>query len=262
MARCFISYSWDSNEHRDWVRQLGCDLVDNGVDVLLDQWDVVPGDDLAAYMETSIRESDCVLLICTLAFARKANEGHGGVGYEKTIVTGELFQSTSAGKFVPILRAGEPSELPSYLRSRRFLDFRIDESYGVALEELLRHIHRTPLYERPKIGKVPNFASPTAFPSKGLPKHSIIKPFCTYCGAQAGSATKCPGRSFHTFVGGSGTEYCTYCGTQPGSATKCPGRSFHTFVKGSGREYCTYCGAQTGSATKCPGRSFHTFIAG
>src|SRR5712692_1160770 len=98
MTRCFLSYSWDSEEHRAWVRRLASDLVENGVEVLLDQWDVAPGDDLTAYMESSIRESDCVLLICTPSFPRKANEGHGGVGYEKTIVTGELFHSALAGK--------------------------------------------------------------------------------------------------------------------------------------------------------------------
>lgn len=102
---CFISYSWDSQEHKDWVRSLAIELQSNGVITRLDQWDTHPGMDLAKYMETCIRESDFVLLVCTPNFAQKANAGKGGVGYEKTIVTGEIFQEVaSEKKFVPLLR--------------------------------------------------------------------------------------------------------------------------------------------------------------
>jgi len=33
----FISYSWDSPGHRDWVRSLADRLMDNGIKVMLDQ---------------------------------------------------------------------------------------------------------------------------------------------------------------------------------------------------------------------------------
>jgi len=36
----FISYSWDSLEHRQWVAQLATSLRQNGVEVILDQWHV------------------------------------------------------------------------------------------------------------------------------------------------------------------------------------------------------------------------------
>ena len=52
--------------------------------------------DLTKYVETSIRESDFVLLICTPPFALKANTSQGGVGYEKGIVTGEIFQGVAS----------------------------------------------------------------------------------------------------------------------------------------------------------------------
>jgi hypothetical protein len=90
-AKCFISYSWDPDPHKDWVRGLAEQLEKNGVETLLDQWDVRLGADLPLYMETSVREADFALLVCTPAFAQKANAGRGGVGYEKSIVTGEIF---------------------------------------------------------------------------------------------------------------------------------------------------------------------------
>jgi hypothetical protein len=109
----------------------------------LDQWDLFPGSDMLSFMETCVRESDYVVLVCTPAFAVKANKGVGGVGYEKTIVSGELFYANSRpGKFVPVLRLGEPSQaLPSYLSSKMFVDFRNDVNFAASCEELLRHFH-------------------------------------------------------------------------------------------------------------------------
>ncbi|QDK35541.1 MULTISPECIES: toll/interleukin-1 receptor domain-containing protein [Sphingomonadaceae] len=46
--RLFISYSHDDQAHKDWVLMLATRLVANGVDVLLDQWDMRLGSDLSA----------------------------------------------------------------------------------------------------------------------------------------------------------------------------------------------------------------------
>lgn len=158
--KCFISYSWDSDNHKKWVRNLATHLSENGVLVYLDQWDVRPGLDLPQYMETAVRNSDHVLLICTPAFGAKANTGKGGVGYEKSVVTGEIFTQTAhSTKFVPVLRAGQQNEsLPSYLKSKVFVDFRSNERAGDSLEELLRHIYKEPIFKRPSLGKRPEFS--------------------------------------------------------------------------------------------------------
>jgi hypothetical protein len=39
MPRVFISYSWDSDEHKDRVRALATHLRKNGIDARLDQWE-------------------------------------------------------------------------------------------------------------------------------------------------------------------------------------------------------------------------------
>ncbi len=155
---CFISYSWDDQKHKDWVLQLATGLQLAGVHVFLDQWDVHLGMDLVQYMETSIRDSDYVLLVCTPLFADKANTRKGGVGYEQMVVTGEIFQGSSGKKFVPVLRRGEPHEaLPSFLRSRGFLDFRHGTDFKDSLDRLLRHLHASQAATRPPLGPVPAF---------------------------------------------------------------------------------------------------------
>jgi hypothetical protein len=158
---CFISYSWDAPEHQAWVLKLATSLRSAGVDVLLDQWDVHPGTDLTVFMEQSISNSQYVLLVCTPAFAQKANLRKGGVGYEQSVVTGEIFQekSLSEKKFVPILRSGDAvSSLPAFLKSRVFVDFRSDARFNESLEELLRYIHAAPRVPKPSLGSIPSFS--------------------------------------------------------------------------------------------------------
>ena len=36
----FISYSWDDEFHKGWVRELADKLIENGIDVYLDQYDL------------------------------------------------------------------------------------------------------------------------------------------------------------------------------------------------------------------------------
>jgi formylglycine-generating enzyme required for sulfatase activity len=110
-------------------------------------------------MAKSVKESALVLLVCTPNFAQKADAGGGGVGYETAIVTGEIFTDEAReNKFVPLLREGSAKEsLPSYLKSRLFVDFRENASFENRIEELLRHFFGEPLYPTPDIGPRPQF---------------------------------------------------------------------------------------------------------
>ncbi len=87
--RVFVSYSHDSEVHKDWVLKLATDLRRNGVDASLDRWDVSPGGDISGFMERGLRGADRVVVVCSEKYVKKANAGEGGVGYEKMIVTAE-----------------------------------------------------------------------------------------------------------------------------------------------------------------------------
>jgi hypothetical protein len=77
--KVFISYSHETQQHKDWVRSLASALRANGIDAVLDQWDLSAGQDIAAFMAGGIRTADRVLLICTDAYLSKAEAGTGGV---------------------------------------------------------------------------------------------------------------------------------------------------------------------------------------
>ncbi len=85
--RVFISYSHDSATHKSWVLDFATTLRNRGVDAILDQWDLKPGDDLPHFMETELAKCDYVIIVCSETYVKKANAGEGGVGYEKMIVT-------------------------------------------------------------------------------------------------------------------------------------------------------------------------------
>jgi hypothetical protein len=152
----FISYSHDSDEHSDWVLKLAERLRQSGVDVVLDQWDVGPGDDLPKFMERGVSEADRVLMICTEAYVRKADEGKGGVGYEAMIVTGELVRDLGTNKFIPIVRQGGGAVVvPKSVSTRLYVNFSAGQDQGKAFETLVREIHETPKVRKPALGTNP-----------------------------------------------------------------------------------------------------------
>jgi TIR domain len=171
VPRAFISYSWDSEEHKLWVRDLAIRLRKDGVDVMLDQWGVSPGDQLPEFMEHSLREHDFILIICTPQYKRKSDERIGGVGYEGHIMTAELFTTRNNRKFVPILRHANWEEAaPSWLRGKYYIDLSRTDRYEAGYQDLLITLHGQRL-QAPPIGKPPKVNKPVqhAVPARSLP---------------------------------------------------------------------------------------------
>ena len=146
----FISYSWESAAHKEWVRNFAARLVGDGVKVTLDQWHAVPGDQLPGFMEREIRINKYILIICTPHYKKRANNRGSGVGYEGDIMTGEVFGSKSRQKqrkFIPILRAGKwDQSAPSWLRGNYRIQLDGDPYPEDQYHDLLATLHD----ERPK----------------------------------------------------------------------------------------------------------------
>jgi hypothetical protein len=151
----FLSYAQESEMHKSWVRRLAEDLVKNGVNTFLDQWDLHFGDDIGKFMERSIKEARYIVLVCTPDYGKGTNDREGGVGYEQAVFVGNLLMSRQLdSRFIPILRSGEASEaLPTYLQSRLFIDFRDDNVYANSLDQLVRHLFGAQAFKRPPLGE-------------------------------------------------------------------------------------------------------------
>lgn len=168
--RAFISYSWDSEEHKLWVRELATRLRQDGVDVMLDQWGVAPGDQLPEFMENSLRENDFILIVCTPQYKRKSDGRIGGVGYEGHIMTAELFTARNNRKFIPILRHASWEEAaPSWLRGKYYIDLSEASRFEAGYRDLLSTLHGQrlqppPIGQQPKMNKPVRPNKPTSSP--------------------------------------------------------------------------------------------------
>lgn len=158
----FISYSWTSEGHATWVRNLAERLVNDGIDVKLDQWDLNAGDDKFVFMESMVQDEniDKVLIICDIAYKSKADKRERGVGIETQIITPEIYNKTKQQKFIPIIaETGEAfdSYMPSYLKSRIGIDLSDEDKFEEGYEQLLRLIYNKPQFKKPTKGNPPSF---------------------------------------------------------------------------------------------------------
>lgn len=136
--KVFISYSHDSSDHKLWISELAEKLRRSGVDAILDQWELTLDEDSTQFIESGVRDSDRVLVICTDSYVRKANSGEDGVGYEPTILTKEIVENIGINKFIPIIRQTLWEEkTPTFLQKQVSIDFTDDEQFDAKFEELL-----------------------------------------------------------------------------------------------------------------------------
>ena len=180
--KAFISYSWTTQEHKDRVREWAERLVADGVDVVLDLWNLKEGDNKFAFMERMVTDPSVthVLLICDKLYAEKADTRKRGVGTESQIISKEVYDKVEQSKFIPVVcefSHDENPSLPVFLKSRIYIDFSSPERVNENWERLIRLLFGKPLYERPALGKAPAYISedsgPPASPARS--KYSTLR---------------------------------------------------------------------------------------
>ena len=158
--KIFISYSWTSDDHTQWVADLGERMMSDGIDVVLDQWSLEDGHDVNAFMEQMVTDTTIkkVLVVCDALYAEKADGRKGGVGTETQIISKKVYESVDQTKFIPLLRERDDSGkacLPTFLASRKYIDFSNADNFSAAYEDLIRNIFERPRKRKPAIGKPP-----------------------------------------------------------------------------------------------------------
>lgn len=162
--KAFISYSWSSPQHEQWVIDLATELRQAGVDVILDKWDLKEGHDAIVFMEKMVTDPKIkkVIIVSDRVYAQKADSRKGGVGTETQIISKEIYDTVEQDKFVVVITEkdeyGKPY-LPTYYKSRIYIDLSEPGNYTDNSERLLRWIYDKPLHKKPGIGKMPSFLS-------------------------------------------------------------------------------------------------------
>ena len=136
--------------------------MSEGVDVLLDVWDLKEGDDKYAFMERMVTDESVthVLVFSDARYAAKADDRAAGVGTESQIISREIYDQVQQSKFIPIVcEFGDSSEpcLPIFLKSRKWIDFSNPEEANQGWEQLIRLLYGRPPLTKPTLGRPPAY---------------------------------------------------------------------------------------------------------
>lgn len=160
--KVFISYSWSSKTHQQHIKEIAERLAADGVETVIDIYDLKEGDDKYYYMERMVQDDSVthVLVICDQKYSEKADSRKDGVGVESMIISQEIYSSVSQSKFIPLIfeynELGE-AYTPLFLKSRIYIDFSTLEKENENWERLIRVLYGQPEFTKPKLGKPPAF---------------------------------------------------------------------------------------------------------
>jgi len=160
--KVFISYSWTSPQHEQWVLEFAERLSGDGVVVVLDKWDLKEGQDKHVFMEQMVNDKTVnkVLVVCDSVYQSKADNRKGGVGTETQLISKEIYENTGQEKFIPIIREhdtqGKPY-IPHYMASRIYIDLSSDEIFEENYQKLVRNLYNKPLLKKPHLGTPPAY---------------------------------------------------------------------------------------------------------
>lgn len=154
--RTFVNYTYDSDDHREAVWQLVCDLRASGVDARSDHDVDAPPEGWPRWMSQQIKDAEFVLSVCTRNNAKriegreKPGKGRGAT-FEGQLLTQHIYDNdTRNSKFIPILFKGSgPAAIPEILKPYTHYKLPNDR------EKLLRRLTGQPALVTPPLGVLP-----------------------------------------------------------------------------------------------------------
>ncbi|MBW4540405.1 MAG: TIR domain-containing protein [Myxacorys chilensis ATA2-1-KO14] len=159
--KVLISYSHDSQEHKDRVLALADRLREDGIDCTIDQYEESPAEGWQRWMLNQVEISNFVLVACTEHYDRRfrgrEEVGKGkGVTWEGGVIIQELYDTQGQNsKFIPITLTSEDDNfISSPLRSAT--NYRLNTADGYEL--LYRRLTNQPRTCKPELGKLRTLA--------------------------------------------------------------------------------------------------------
>lgn len=143
----FISYSHDSDEHRDRVLALSERLRADGIETMLDRYVErgSPPEGWPRWMLNGLDKASHLLTVCTQTYYRRFR-GHEvlekgkGVDWEGALITQALYDSKSASiKFLPVVfDAADVGYIPEPLRGQSYYSLTSEQNYQALYDALLK----------------------------------------------------------------------------------------------------------------------------
>ena len=179
--KVLISYSWTSPGHQETVRLWAERLIQDGIEVLLDVFDLKEGHDKYFFMEKMVTDPQVthVLVVCDKAYSNKADAKKAGVGTESQIISREVYEKIEQSKFIPLVcEFSENREpfLPTFFKSRIWIDFSSLERVNENWEQLVRALYGKPIHQKPQLGVPPTYITTDL----GVPSNPATARFNTF----------------------------------------------------------------------------------
>lgn len=161
--KVFISYAWTSDDYKEKVRRFATDLMNDSIDVIIDIFDLKPGQDKNSFMEKSVNDETVtnVLILLNREYAEKADGRRGGVGTETQILSNEIYKSVEQDKILPIIFENGPHKevyKPAYLESRIHFDLASPEQFEREYVSLVKRLCGNDVSPKPELGPRPKWA--------------------------------------------------------------------------------------------------------
>ncbi|MEA4936360.1 MAG: toll/interleukin-1 receptor domain-containing protein [Paludibacter sp.] len=145
MKSIFVSYSHTPPELKQKTLSLVQMLIERGLEVIIDHYDLSLGNDLNKFMSeiSDDKKYSHILVICTKEYLAKSTNPKSGVGIEMNEFSKQL-NDPNQEKIVPILfESGQAIDdiLPEKLKNVYGVDLREEPDFnGVETEKLINHI--------------------------------------------------------------------------------------------------------------------------
>lgn len=158
--KCFLSYAWTDQAHVDRVLELAKRLTHDGIEIVIDKWDLKPGHDANTFMERSVADPTVThtLILSNRIYVEKANARTGGAGTEAQIISPAIYSSTQQEKFILVAlevdENGEPYA-PTFYKGRIHINLADAVGYESEYDTLIRALWGKPLHSRPPLGAMP-----------------------------------------------------------------------------------------------------------
>lgn len=160
--KVFISYSWTSDEHEEWVINLATRLRKDGVDAFIDKWRLKPGHDRFVFMEQMIvsEEIHKVIVVCDKGYKEKADQRIGGVGVESQVISQHIYTKVRQEKFIPVIAERDENGnvfVPTFMSYLVYIDLSDEKCFETGYKQLLYSIFETSQFSEPELGTIPDF---------------------------------------------------------------------------------------------------------
>lgn len=144
--RVFLSYAWEDEEYKVWVRRLATQLRNDGVDARLDVWHLKTS--VTGFMSSEIRQADWIVVLCSPKYKAKADaledgQPPSGAGWESRLLSTAMFVQNQKNILAILARGRWLESAPLFLQDFPCVDLSNPATLEAGYRDLLRRIYGT-----------------------------------------------------------------------------------------------------------------------